>query len=158
MSSDLEANKALARAAIAMWSSGDFSHALEIFAPDYVMHQHHHADGGGDLGLKAMKAFAHEFGTGLPDFHDTIDLQLAEDDLGGDALHVAGHPHRAVPGHGADGQAAELDRHGDRPGQGRSDRRELGQLGHAGHAAAAGEGEYGLSMTLLMPSQCSDGG
>ena len=58
-----------------------FSQALEIFAPGYVMHQHHHADGGGDLGLKAMKAFAHEFGTGLPDFHDTIDLQLAEDDL-----------------------------------------------------------------------------
>ena len=81
MSSDLEANKALARAAIGMWSSGDFSHALEIFAPDYVMHQHHHADGGGDLGLKAMKAFAHEFRTGFPDFHDTIDLQLAEGDL-----------------------------------------------------------------------------
>ena len=45
------------------------------------MHQHHHADSGGDLGLKAMKAFAHEFRERFPDFHDTIDLQLDEGDL-----------------------------------------------------------------------------
>ena len=38
----LERNKELARAAIAIWSTGDFSRVLEIFAPDYVMHQHHH--------------------------------------------------------------------------------------------------------------------
>ena len=79
----LEQNKELARAAIAIWSTGDFSRVLEIFAPDYVMHQHHDsATGGtGDLGLKAMRDFAHEFRTGFPDFHDTTDLQLAEGDL-----------------------------------------------------------------------------
>jgi hypothetical protein len=34
----LEQNKALARAAVAIWSTGDFSRVLEIFAPDYAMH------------------------------------------------------------------------------------------------------------------------
>jgi predicted ester cyclase len=79
----LERNKELARAAIAIWSTGDFSRVLEIFTPDYVMHQHHHgaAGGTGGLGLKEMRAFAHEFRTGFPDFHDTTDLQLAEGDL-----------------------------------------------------------------------------
>src|SRR3954447_2235061 len=76
----LERNKELARAAIAIWSTGDFSRVLEIFTPDYVMHQHHHGAAGG-IGLKEMRAFAHEFRTGFPDFHDTTDLQLAEGDL-----------------------------------------------------------------------------
>ena len=79
----LDRNKELARAAIAIWSTGDLSRVLETFAPGYVMHQHHHdaAGGTGGLDLKAMRAFAHEFRTGFPDFHDTIDLQLAEGDL-----------------------------------------------------------------------------
>ena len=79
----LERNKELARAAIGIWSTGDFSRALEIFTPGYVMHQHHDAavGGTGDLGLKALRTFAHEFRVGFPDFHNTIDLQLAEGDL-----------------------------------------------------------------------------
>ena len=79
----LERNKELARAAIEIWSTGDFSRVLEIFTSDYVMHQHHNAavGGTGDLNLKALRAFAHEFRVGFPDFHDTIDLQLAEGDL-----------------------------------------------------------------------------
>jgi predicted ester cyclase len=79
----LERNKELAREAIAIWSTGDLSRVLEVFAPGYVMHQHHHGavGGTGDLDLKAMRAFAHEFHTGFPDFRDTIDLQLAEGDL-----------------------------------------------------------------------------
>ena len=79
----LERNKELAREAIAIWSTGDLSRVLEVFAPGYVMHQHHHgaAGGAGDLDLKAMRDFAHEFHTGFPDFRDTIDLQLAEGDL-----------------------------------------------------------------------------
>ena len=49
----LERNKELAGAAIAIRSPGDFSRVLEIFTPDYVMHQHHDAavGGAGDLGL-----------------------------------------------------------------------------------------------------------
>ena len=67
----LERNKELARAAIEIWSTGDFSRVLEIFTSDYVMHQHHNAavGGTGDLGLKALRAFAHEFSRrppGLP--------------------------------------------------------------------------------------------
>jgi predicted ester cyclase len=80
----LERNKELAREAVAIWSTGDLSRVLEVFAPGYVMHQHHHYDaagGPGDLDLKAMRDFAHEFHTGFPDFRDTIDLQLAEGDL-----------------------------------------------------------------------------
>ena len=41
----LERNKELARAAIAIWSTCDFSQVLEFFTADYVMHQHHDPDG-----------------------------------------------------------------------------------------------------------------
>jgi ketosteroid isomerase-like protein len=34
----LERNKELAREAIAIWSTGDLSRVLEVFAPGYVMH------------------------------------------------------------------------------------------------------------------------
>ena len=37
-----EENKALAREAIRIWTTGDFDAADEIFSPDYVNHQHHH--------------------------------------------------------------------------------------------------------------------
>jgi steroid delta-isomerase-like uncharacterized protein len=77
----LEGNKALARAAIGVWSAGDLDRAGEIFSPGYVMRQHHDPDGSGDLGVEAMKAFAAEFRRGFPDFRDTVDLQLAEGEL-----------------------------------------------------------------------------
>src|SRR3712207_2987555 len=77
----LEENKALARAGIGMWSTGELDRAGEILAPGYVMHQHHDPDGSGDLGVEATKAFAAEFRRGFPDFRDTIDLQVAEGGL-----------------------------------------------------------------------------
>jgi predicted ester cyclase len=78
----LELHKALARAAIGAWGTGDFSRMDEVFAPGYRMRRHHDPDGGtGDLDLEALKAFAAEFRAGFPDFRDTIDLQLAEGDL-----------------------------------------------------------------------------
>jgi predicted ester cyclase len=77
----IDDNKALARAGISIWSTGDFSRIADIFAPSYVMHQHHHADAAGDLDIKALEDFAREFRRGFPDFKDTIDLQLAEGDL-----------------------------------------------------------------------------
>jgi predicted ester cyclase len=76
-----ELNKTLAREAIETWSTGNYARVGEIFDPDYVMHQHHHPDGSGDLDLKALKAFAAQFRTGFPDFHDAIDMQIAEGDL-----------------------------------------------------------------------------
>ena len=36
-----EANKRLAREAIQIWTTGDVSVADEIYASDYVNHQHH---------------------------------------------------------------------------------------------------------------------
>jgi steroid delta-isomerase-like uncharacterized protein len=77
----LERNKELARAALGIWSTGDFARAREIFAPGYVMHQHYDPDGSGDLGPEALVAFAAEFRAAFPDFRDTVDLQLAEGEL-----------------------------------------------------------------------------
>jgi hypothetical protein len=57
-----EENKRLAREGIRVWTSGHFDAADEIYAPDYVNHQHHHPDDPRDLhGLETMKAFAAEF-------------------------------------------------------------------------------------------------
>jgi steroid delta-isomerase-like uncharacterized protein len=76
------ANKRLAREAIRIWTTGDFDAADEIYAPDYVNHQHHDPDDPRDLhGVEAMKAFATEFRQAFPDFHDSIDIQLAEGDM-----------------------------------------------------------------------------
>jgi hypothetical protein len=36
-----EENKALARKAIRIWTTGDFDAANEIYSPDHVNHQHH---------------------------------------------------------------------------------------------------------------------
>ena len=77
-----EQNKRLAREAIQIWSTGDFGAAQEIYAPDYVNHQHHDPDDPRDLrGVEAMKAFAAEFREAFPDFHDSIDIQIAEGDM-----------------------------------------------------------------------------
>lgn len=77
----LEDNKQLAREAIGIWSTGDYDAAERIYAPEYVNHQHP-PDGSRDLrGPAAMKQYAREFRTAFPDFHDTVELQLAEGDL-----------------------------------------------------------------------------
>lgn len=76
-----ERNKALARAAIDMWSTGDTAGADAVFAPAYVMRQRHDPDSASDLDLAALLAFVREFRGAFPDLTDTIDLQLAEGDL-----------------------------------------------------------------------------
>lgn len=78
----VEQNKDLAREATRIWTTGDFDAADEIYAPDYVNHQHHDPDDPRDLhGTEAMKQFAREFREGFPDFHDSIDIQIAEGDM-----------------------------------------------------------------------------
>jgi steroid delta-isomerase-like uncharacterized protein len=75
-------NKRLAREAIQIWTTGDLGAADEIYASDYVNHQHHDPNDPRDLhGLEAMKAFAAEFRQAFPDFHDSIDIQLAEGEM-----------------------------------------------------------------------------
>jgi predicted ester cyclase len=74
--------KALAREGIRIWTTGDFGAAQEIYAPNYVNHQHHHPGDSEDIyGTEAMKAFAAEFREAFLDFHDSIDIQVAEGDV-----------------------------------------------------------------------------
>lgn len=78
----IDQNKALAREAIRIWTTGDFDAADDIYAPDYVNHQHHHTGDPQDLhGVEAIKKFAAEFRKAFPDFHDSIDMQIAEGDM-----------------------------------------------------------------------------
>jgi steroid delta-isomerase-like uncharacterized protein len=77
-----EENKHLAREAIRIWTTGDLGSADDLYAPDYVNHQHHDPGDPRDLhGVEAMKSFAAEFRSAFPDFHDSIDIQVAEGDL-----------------------------------------------------------------------------
>jgi hypothetical protein len=44
-----EEKKALAREGIRIWTTGDFGAAREIYAPDYVNHQHDHPGDSEDI-------------------------------------------------------------------------------------------------------------
>lgn len=77
----LEQNKALARRAIELWSSGDATSVDQIYAPDYVNYQHSHPSSSQVVrGIEAWKKFIIEFHQAFPDFHDTIEDQIAEED------------------------------------------------------------------------------
>ena len=77
----LEQNKALSQRAIELWSSGNAAAVDEIFAPNYVNYQHHHPDSPNVVhGTEAWKKFVIEFHQAFPDFHDTIEDQIAEGD------------------------------------------------------------------------------
>ena len=78
----LTAGKELARRAIGLWSSGIKDRPDEIFAPDYVNHQHHHPDSAQDIrGIAAWQQFIASFHRAFPDFQDRITAQIAEGDL-----------------------------------------------------------------------------
>ncbi len=78
----VEQNKALARRNLEeVWSKGNLAVADEIFAPDYVSHQHSHAGGPQDVrGREALKTFVLEFRQAFPDFYDIVEDQVAEGD------------------------------------------------------------------------------
>jgi len=77
----LEENKALARRAIdEIWSKGNLAVGLDIYSPNFVSHQDSHPDIGDVRGLSALIEFVREFREAFPDFHDTIDDQVAEGD------------------------------------------------------------------------------
>jgi steroid delta-isomerase-like uncharacterized protein len=78
----VERNKDLARQAIGIWTTGVFDAVDELYAPEYVNHQHHDPDDPRDIhGAEAMKRFAREFREAFPDFHDSVDIQIAEGDM-----------------------------------------------------------------------------
>ena len=77
----LEENKALARRTIEeVWSKGNLEVAPEIYGPFFVSHQHSHPHARDVRGLSALIEFVREFREAFPDFHDTIDDQVAEGD------------------------------------------------------------------------------
>ena len=78
-----EENKAVVRRQEEeLFTQGNLDAADEIYAPNYVNHQHHHPNDPRDLhGVEAMKTFATEFREAFPDFHDSIDIQIAEGDM-----------------------------------------------------------------------------
>ena len=76
-----EQNKALARRAIEeVWSKGTLEVAPEVYGPHFVSHQHIHHHAQDVRGLSALIKFVREFREAFPDFHDTIDDQVAEGD------------------------------------------------------------------------------
>jgi len=78
----VERNKDLARQAIGIWTTGIFDAVDELYAPEYVNHQHHDPDDPRDIhGAEAMKRFARKFREAFPDFHDSVDIQIAEGDM-----------------------------------------------------------------------------
>ena len=77
----LEENKALARRAIdEIWSKGNLAVGPDIYSPNFLSHQYSHPDIGDVRGLSALIEFVREFREAFPDFHDTIDDQVAEGD------------------------------------------------------------------------------
>jgi steroid delta-isomerase-like uncharacterized protein len=77
----LEENKALARRAIdEVWSKGNLAVAAEVYGPNFVSHQHSHPHARDVRGVSALIEFVREFRQAFPDFRDTIDEQVAEED------------------------------------------------------------------------------
>ncbi len=78
----LSENKELSRRAIDLWTQGSKDSPEDIFASDYVNHQHHHPDSAEAIrGLDAWKQFIGTFHQAFPDFEDRIVTQIAEGDM-----------------------------------------------------------------------------
>jgi steroid delta-isomerase-like uncharacterized protein len=77
-----EANKAVARKALEeVWTSRSAVPAEEVYAADFVSHQHSHPTVTDIRGIEQLKSFVREFQAAFPDFVDTVERQIAEGDL-----------------------------------------------------------------------------
>ena len=77
-----EANKAVARRALErVWSSPSTVPAEEVYAPEFVSHQHSHPTVTDIRGIEELKSFVREFQVAFPDFVDTVERQIAEGEL-----------------------------------------------------------------------------
>jgi predicted ester cyclase len=75
-------NKALARTALEeVWSARGSVAAEEVYAPEFVSHQHSHPTVSDLRGIEALKAFVAELQEAFPDFTDRVERQIAEGDL-----------------------------------------------------------------------------
>jgi hypothetical protein len=74
-------NQALIRRAVEeVWNRGDLGVVPEVYADNFVSHQHSHPNTGDVGGVPSLVAFLREFRQAFPDFHDTIEDQVAEGD------------------------------------------------------------------------------
>jgi steroid delta-isomerase-like uncharacterized protein len=73
----IEANKALVRRYVELWSTGNLALADEVLAEDYVDHTHPHQTPGPESVKQEVMAFR----TGFPDAHTTIEQMIGEGDL-----------------------------------------------------------------------------
>ncbi len=134
----LEENKALARRAIdEIWSKGNLAVGPDIYSPNFLSHQHSHPDIGDVRGLSALIEFVREFREAFPDFHDTIDDQVAEGDKVVTRF-TSTDTSRNLNGLAANEQTGVLDGHCHRPHRGRQNRRGVGQLGSVRNDATVG--------------------
>ena len=75
-------NKEIHRRALeGVWSTTGSVRAEDVYAPNFVSHQHSHPTGGDIVGIDALRSFVAEFHRAFPDFADTVDRQVAEGDL-----------------------------------------------------------------------------
>jgi ketosteroid isomerase-like protein len=133
----VEQNKALVRRVIdEVWSQGRLAAVDELYAADFVSHQHSHAAGPQDVrGLEAVKTFVREFRQAFPDFYDIIEDQVAEGDKVVTRFTSVGTHRGPLMGLAPTHKAGAVVGHLDRPGGGRQNCRGVGELGHDGHAA-----------------------
>lgn len=75
--SNIEANKALVKRYVELWSTGNLALADEVLAPEYVDHTHPNQAPGPE----AVKQEVLAFRTGFPDVHITIEHMIGEEDL-----------------------------------------------------------------------------
>ena len=81
-----EDNKAIARRLYEeVWNKGNVAAVDELIAPNYVDHFHYPANvlvpAEYQLSLEQIKQIVSHFRTTFPDFHYTVELQVAEGDL-----------------------------------------------------------------------------
>jgi len=75
--SNIEANKALVKRYVELWSTGNLALADEVLAPEYVDHTHPNQAPGPE----AVKQEVLAFRMGFPDAHITIEHMIGEEDL-----------------------------------------------------------------------------
>jgi steroid delta-isomerase-like uncharacterized protein len=99
-------NKAIAASALeGVWSVGGTLPLEDVYGPDFVGHQLNSSGDG--FGLKELRSFIAEFHRAFPDFLDTIDRQVAEDQLVASQFTSAGTHRGDFMGIAATGRRAE---------------------------------------------------
>lgn len=86
--SNIEANKALVKRYVELWSTGNLALADEVIAPNYVDHTHPSQAPGPE----AVKQEVLAFRAGFPDAHIIIEQMIGEEDLVAFRFMLLGNP------------------------------------------------------------------